>query len=76
MKSMLKKVVFKLLTSGLSQPVDQQVDELTLKKALAAIDRLFDCDRLLNKLSNDDVIPYYSGSEWGYRYVHSGEDAI
>ena len=72
----MKKVILKLLTAGLDDNSSHQPEQLTLEKAIAQIERLFGCDRILQEFDADITVPYYTQSELGYRLYHSVEDAI
>jgi len=72
----MKKTILKLLTGGLPDRASQLTENLTLERAIARIDRLFGCDRILAEFDADLTVPYYTQSELGYRLYHSVEDAI
>lgn len=75
-KELLKSIIIKGLTAGSKEKYDQIALQLTLADAVAQIDRVFGCDRVLKEFNSDITIPYYTQSEWGYRKFHSKQDAI
>ncbi len=73
---MLKNLIIKLLTAGSQQDYAMLASQLTLADAIAKIDRLFGCDRVLKEFDSDITVSYYTQSEWGYQTYHSGQDVI
>ena len=73
---MKNNLILKFLTAGLKNRLSQSPEKLTLEKAIAQIDRLFDCQGMLKELDADFTVSYYTQSELGYRLYHSGDDAI
>jgi len=72
----LKKNIIKLLKTALNTDDSTLNYQLTLSETLDRIDRLFGCDRILKELDTNITVPYYTQSEWGYRFYHSDKDAI
>jgi len=72
----MKKLILKLLTSGLKPNYSQPTEQLTLENAITQIERFFGCDHILKEFDADITVPYYTQSELGYRLYHSAEDAI
>lgn len=73
---LLKNIIIRGLTAGSEQDYAKIARQLTLAEAVAQIDWLFGCDRVLKEFNSDITIPYYTQSEWGYRKFHSKQDAL
>ncbi|MEG3894387.1 MULTISPECIES: methyltransferase domain-containing protein [unclassified Microcoleus] len=72
----MQQTIIKLLKRSFNQDNSTLNYQLTLSEALAQIDRLFGCDRILKEFDTNITVPYYTQSELGYRFYHSERDAI
>jgi arsenite methyltransferase len=72
----LQETIIKLLKTGFKQDSSTPNNQLTLSENLEQIDKLFGCDRILKEFDTNITVPYYTQSEWGYRFYHSEQDAI
>jgi ubiquinone/menaquinone biosynthesis C-methylase UbiE len=72
----LQQTIIKLLKTGFKKDNSTLNHQLTLSEAIAQIDRLLGCDRILKEFDTNITVPYYTQSEWGYRFYHSEQDAI
>lgn len=72
----MQQTIIKLLKTGFKQDNSTLNHQLTLSEALEQIDKLFGCDRTLKEFDANITVPYYTQSEWGYRFYHSDRDAI
>lgn len=73
---MIKNFIIEQLTANSEQDYDRLAGQLSLADAIAKIDWLFGCDRVLKEFNSDLTIPYYTQSEWGYKTYHSGQDVV
>ena len=67
----MQQTIIKLLKTGFNKDNSTLNHQLTLSAAIAQIDRLFGCDRILKEFDTNITVPYYTQSEWGYRFYHS-----
>lgn len=71
--------MIKLLTGSFKTDhswIEEQIRSMSLAEAIAKVDWVFGCDRLLQEFDQDLTIPYYIQSEWAYQTFHSPEGGI
>jgi arsenite methyltransferase len=72
----VQHTIIKRLKTGFNKDNYTLNHQLSLSETLDQIDRLFGCDRILKEFDTNITVPYYTQSEWGYRFYHSEQDAI
>lgn len=72
----MQHTIIKLLKTGLNKDNSTLNHQLSLSETLDQIDTLFGCDRILKEFDRNITVPYYTQSEWGYRFYHAERDAI
>jgi hypothetical protein len=72
----LKKFIVKLLSLGSNRGDYTLIQSMNLEEAIAKIDWLFGCDRVLAESNTEFTVPYYIQSEWGYQRFHSKNGVI
>jgi len=75
----IKKLMIKLLTGSFKADdawVEEKIKNMSLAEAIAKVDWVFGCDRLLQEFDQDLTIPYYIQSEWAYQTFHSQDGGI